>query len=346
MVWYVHTHIDAESEAKTGGLGSYIGISTLRVDGSELELLRPRLWSLVWSCWLPWCGNFAPESELHQASPSVTKCHQAAAEVRCGWLPCQGRKESDELLEKKDSWLKMAERREREYIYKKIFIYILYIYIYLYMHIFIYIYNNLKKPRTSNTSLTRQTHYGINFLVICNILQPVKLCQACWVGACPGRCDGRFNASADWDGWSWKCWCWIRQWFRWRRSSARAELNGSWCRCLGILGGMWVPKSPKCLISLKIFEGHHVRTQKPFPHHAVSDTDAIWCRLLSQVPLGVVSWAPGNRLNFLLLPHILLCFTCWVAEIFLESVKLPCYIWGFFPVAWTIRSISKGTVPH
>ena len=36
-----------------------------------------------------------------------------------------------------------------------------------------------------------------------------------------------------------------------------------------------VPKSPKCLISLKIFEGHHVRTQKPFPHHAVSDTDAI-----------------------------------------------------------------------
>lgn len=24
-----------------------------------------------------------------------------------------------------------------------------------------------------------------------------------------------------------------------------------------------------------IFEGHHVRTQKPFPHHAVSDTDAI-----------------------------------------------------------------------
>ena len=114
MVWYVHTHIDAESEAKTGGLGSYIGISTLRVDGSELELLRPRLRSLVWSCWLPWCGNFAPESELHQASPSVTKRHQAAAEVRCGWLPCQGRKESDELLEKKDSWLKMAERRERE----------------------------------------------------------------------------------------------------------------------------------------------------------------------------------------------------------------------------------------
>ena len=190
-------------------------------------------------------------TKRHQASPSVTKQPQKFGAVGC---PAKvGRSRMSCWKRRIPGWRWLNGEREREYIYIRIYkiyiyIYIIYIYIYTYIYIciylFIFIIIYLKKTRTSNTSLTRQTHYGINFLVICNILQPVKLCQACWVGACPGRCDGRFNASADWDGWSWKCWCWIRQWFRWRRSSARAELNGSWCRCLGILGGMWSRKVP------------------------------------------------------------------------------------------------------
>ena len=279
-----------ESEAETGYGFVIVRISTLGVLGSELE--PSEAVTICQGCHrlFDHAGCLGVEALLRNLSR--TKGHQADGRISVR-LTCQGgRKESDELLEKKDSWLKIAELSSRK---KK---------------------RNIKHLSVDRSgSLWHQLFCHLHsFATFCKLSSYVKLVG--WVHA-PGGCAGRFNASADWDGWSWKCWYWICRWVRWRRSSARAELLGSWCRCLGSMGSRKVPSVWSVWRYLK---------GTTWRHNSPSLTMQS-LTLLPMPPRFYLGWSAerlrADLIFFLLLPRVLLAELLRFSLHLSRLVKLP-----------------------